>query len=274
MTAFYRESVMRNEHYMIYSEAVLDVAKAPYDAALVRDQVSIRKRRKITDLTAEDTVFIKLRSGISTALNLDIVKNRPDFLKDDFLDRYDLEFTDMMAYGDRLVYVISFEQKAYIPELLFKGQIYIDQESLALLAADFEFNPDLIHKEPEMFLVSTSSKIRIRPVMARYHAEYRSVDKQFYLSQVRGEVELKVRKRRKWISSRYRISIEMAVTDLIPDQRLRINPSDRVSRNMVLADEPFLFDPEFWGIYNTIEPEASLMESIQKLEHSEQEISE
>ena len=64
----------------------------------------------------------------------------------------------------------------------------------------------------------------------------------------------------------------MAITDLIPNQRLRINQADRVRRNIVLADEPFQFDPEFWGIYNTIETEASLQESIMKLEHSSQEI--
>ncbi len=272
MTAYYRESVKRNDHCMVYSEAVLDVAKAPYTVSSVNDQVSIRKRRKITDVTAEDTVLFKLRSGISTSLSLDVIKNRPDFLKDDFLDRYDLEFTDMMAYGDRLVYVISFQQKEMISELLFKGQLFLDQESLALLSVDFEFNPDLIHKEPGLFLVSRSPSIRIRPVMARYHVDYRSVNNLYYVSQVRGEVEMKVRKRRKWISSRYRISIEMAITDLIPDQRLRISQADRVSRNIVLADEPFQFDPEFWGVHNVIEPEASLMESIQKLEHNHQEI--
>ena len=64
----------------------------------------------------------------------------------------------------------------------------------------------------------------------------------------------------------------MAVTDLIPNKRLRIEPTDRVRRNIVLADEPFQFDPEFWGTHNTIEPEASLLESISKLEHSSQEI--
>lgn len=274
MTAFYRESVKRNDHCMVYTEAILDVAKTPYTLASVGDQVSIRKRRKITDISAEDTVLIKLRSGISTSLNLDVIRNRPDFLKEDFLDRYDLEFTDMMAYGDRLVYVISFQQKAMIPDLLFKGQLFLDQESLALLAADFEFNPDLIHKEPELFLVSRSPNIRIRPVLARYHVDYRSVNNLYYVSQVRGELEMKVRKRRKWISSRYQISIEMAITDLVADQRLRISPADRVSRNIVLADEPFLSDPEFWGIHNAIEPEASLMESIHKLEFNKQEISE
>jgi len=272
MSAFYRESVKRNEHCMVYSEAVLDVAKGPYASLTASDHISIVKRRKISDVTAEDTVLIKLRSGIQTSLSLDVIKNRPDFLEDDFQSRYNLEFSDMMTYGDRLVYVISFEQKREISDLLFKGQVYLDQETMAVLAVDFEFNPHLLHKEPELFLVSRSPKIRIRPIAAKYHVNYRSLNKRYYVSQVRGEVEMKVRKRKKWISSRYKISIEMAITDLIPGQRLRINPSDRVSRNIVLADEPFQFDPEFWGIYNTIEPEASLQESIMKLEHSNQEI--
>jgi len=272
MTAFYRESVKRNEHCMIYSEAILDVAKAPYASLSYSDHISIAKRRKISDVTTEDTIFIKLRSGITTSLSLDVVKNRPDFLLEDFQERYNLEFTDMMTYGDRLVYVISFQQKKEIHDLLFKGQLFLDQETLAVVAADFEFNPDLLHREPGLFLVSRSPNIHIRPVMAKYHVDYRSVQNQYYVSQVRAVVEMKARKRKKWIASRYRISIEMAITDLVPNQRLRINPADRVSRNIVLADEPFQFDPEFWGIHNTIEPESSLMESILKLEHSSQEI--
>jgi hypothetical protein len=272
MTAFYRESVKRDEHCMVYSEAVLDVAKVPYSSLISNDHVSIVKRRKISDVATEDTILVKLRSGISTSMSLDIIKNRPDFLEADFHTRYNLEFTDMMTYGDRLVYVIGFQQKKEIHDLLFKGQIYLDQETLAVLAADFEFNPDLLHKEPELFLVSRSPKIRIRPVMAKYHVDYRSFQNRYYISQVRAEVEMKVRKRKKWISSRYKISIEMAITDLIPNQRLRIIPADRVSRNIVLADEPFQWDPIFWGIHNTIEPEASLLESIRKLEHSSQEI--
>jgi CarboxypepD_reg-like domain len=272
MTAFYRESIKRNDHCMVYSEAVLNVAKAPYTSLTSSDHVSILKRRKIFDLSSEDTVLIKLRSGIPTSMTLDAIKNRPDFLEDDFTDRYMLEFTDMMTYGDKLVYVLSFQQKKEIQDLLFKGRIYLEQESLAVLAADFEFNPDLIQKQAGLFLVSRSPNIHVRPLMAKYHVDYRSVNNRYYVSQVRAELEMKLRKRRKWISSRYKISIEMAITDLIPNKRLRINHSDRVGRNIVLADEPFEFDPLFWGIHNTIEPEASLMESIRKLDHSSQEI--
>ena len=268
MTAFYREAVKRNDHFMIYSEAVLDVAKAPYSSGLTADAVRIRKGRKITDVTSEDTILVKLRSGISTSMNLDVIKNRPDFLLPDFRERYDLEFTDLMIYGDRLVYVISFTQKSNIPEPLFIGQLYLDQESLTLLAADFEFNPQLIHKEPGLFLVSKSPNIRIRPMKAKYHVEYRNLEGRYYVSQVRAEVEFKVRRKRKWIGSRYLISIEMAITDVIPGQRLRISQSERVKPNEILSEEKFQFDPLFWGEYNTIEPEASLMESIRRLQEN------
>lgn len=274
MTAYYRESVKRNDHCMVYSEAVLDVAKGPYSGLGTQDQVRIQKRRKITDLSAEDTVMIKLRSGIYTSFNLDVVKNRPDFLLDDFASRYDLEFTDMMTYGDRLVYVISFRQKPSLSQVLFQGQLYLAQEDLAIVAADFQFNPDLIHKEPDLFLVSRTSKIHIRPILAAYHVDYRSSGSKYYLSQVRAEVEMKVRRKRKWIGARYRIGIEMAVIDLLPSQRLRIDPSDRVKPNLVLSDEPFQFDPRFWGIHNTIEPETSLLESISRLKQNQLEINE
>ena len=272
MTAFYRESVKRNDDFMIYSEAVLDVAKGPYEPFSQGDQVRIRKGRKVTDVSEEDTVMIKLRSGIYTSLTLDVVKNRPDFLIEGFEKLYDLEFTDMMTYGDRLVYVISFEQKSHITDLMFQGQLYLDQQTLTIVAADFEFNPELIHKEPGLFLVSRSPSIRVRPVFARYHVDYRAVDGRYHISQVRAELEVKVRKRRQWIGARYRISIEMAITDVEPGQRLRISLSDRVRADIVMADQPFEFDPSFWGIHNTIEPEASLKESIRRIEESLLEI--
>ena len=268
MSAFYRESVRRSQHVLVYSEAVLDVAKAPYDSELQTDAVRIEKGRKITDVTSQDTVMVKLRSGISTSLNLDVIKNRPDFLLPDFAERYELEFSDLVVHGDRLVYVISFKQRSGIQEPLFQGQLFLDQENLALLAADFEFNPALIHKAPGLFLVSRSPAIRIRPLQARYHVEYRQHEGKYHVSQVRAELEIRVRKRRRWIGDRYAISIEMAITDILPGQRLRIDPSERVRPGVVLSDERFEFDPLYWGIYNTIEPESSLMESIEKLEES------
>jgi hypothetical protein len=266
MTAFYRESVRRNDRCMSYTEAVLDVAKGPYSPSLQADYARIRKGRKITDHSARDTVMIKLRSGVYSSLTLDIIKNPPDFLSGDFQELYDMDFSDMMTYGDRLVYVISFRQKERIPVLMFQGKLYLDQESLAIIAADFEYNPELIQTEPELFMVSSSPHIHIKPILARYHIDYRELQGRYSLSQVRAEVEMKVRKRRRWMGALYRITLEMAVTDVNPGERLKINMSERVKPGTVMADQPFEFDPLFWGPYNTIQPEATLMESLRRLE--------
>jgi hypothetical protein len=272
VTAYYRESVKRNEHFLMFSEAILDVAKSPYWQSSATDHVRIRKSRKITDVTAEDTVMVKLRSGISSSLSLDVIKNPPDFLAPDLVERYDLKFTDMMIYADRLVYVISFRQKSHIPDLLYRGRLYVDQESLAIVAADFEFNPIKIRKKPGLFLVKRSPRITIRPMLARYHVDYKEVNGRYHISQARGEVEIKVRRRRKWIGARYRITMEVAITDVIPDQRLRISPSERVRPGHALSDEPFRFDPLFWGEHNTIEPEVSLTEALSRIVQNLQEI--
>jgi hypothetical protein len=266
MSAYYRESVKRNDHCMVFSEALLEVAKGPYVGGAQGDEVRILKGRKVTDLTTGDTVMIKLRSGIYSSLSLDVVKNQPDFLTENFQERYDLDFTDMMTYGDKLVYVISFTQKAHIDDLLFRGTIYIDQENLAILAADFEYNPELIQREPGLFLISSTPHIHIRPMFARYHVDYRDLNGQFHVSQVRAEVEMKVRRRHQWIGANYRIAIDMAITDVHPGERLRISPADRVRPGTVLADQPFEFDPLFWGPFNTIEPETTLLESIRRIE--------
>ena len=271
MTAFYREAVKRNEHCMLYSEALVDIAKSPYGSGIFRDQVQIQRGRKITDVNSEDTIMIKLRSGLQASLSLDIVKQRADFLQPDFADRYILEFSDIVSYGDRLVYVINFHQRPHITSILFGGKIYIDQLSMAIVAADFQFSPELIHKEPDLFLISSSPRIRIRPVQASYHVDYHLNDGLYYLGQVRADVVLKVRRRRRWIGSRYRISLEMAITDNRPGERLRIPHDKRVRENLIMVDQTFPFDPLFWGIHNTIQPEATLMESIRRLELQLQE---
>ncbi len=266
MTAFYRESIKRNEHCMLYSEALVDIAKTPYSSGSYQDQVQIRKGRKITDVNTEDTILIKLRSGLKASLSLDVVKQRADFIQEDFADRYVLEFSDIISYGDRLVYVINFHQRPHITTLLFNGKIYIDQVSMAIVAVDFQFSPELIHREPGLFLVSSSPRIRIRPVQASYHVDYQLTEGRYHLGQVRADVVLKIRRRRQWIGSRYRISLEMAVTNNQPGKRLRIPPGERVRENLIMADQNFPFDPLFWGIHNTIQPEATLMESIRQLE--------
>ncbi|MBN1131512.1 MAG: carboxypeptidase-like regulatory domain-containing protein [Bacteroidales bacterium] len=268
MYAFYRELVSRNDHYMILSEAILDIAKAPYQNEFVPDRVKIFKGRKIMDVTSEDTILLKIKSGIYTSLDLDIIKNPPNFLSEHFTDLYNFDFSDIISYGNNLVYVIRFTPRSHIEETLFIGNLYIDMDNLAIIAADFRFDPEKVQREQGLFVVSKSRNINIRPLSAAYHVGYRMTNGRYHISQVRADVELKIRKRRKWIGSRYNIALEMAITKVSPGEQVKIVPGERVKPNSIMSEETFEYDPEFWGIHNIIEPEKSLEEAFRQLNES------
>jgi hypothetical protein len=272
MQAYYREKVSKDDKTMVFSEAVVEIAKAPYTGSLAAERSRIMKGRKITNIDLQDTVVFKIRSGLSTMLQLDIIKNPPGFLADDFILMYDLYFSDVVSFKDKLVYVITFRPKDHIDETLFRGNIYIDRETLAIIAADFEYDPVRLGREAQMFVSKKSRRVNIRPVSAKYYVEYTQSDSAYHLSQVQGEVGFKVRKRRQWIASKYEISLEMAVTHTDPGSPPEIRYSEQLKPSTILSEQIFEYDPEFWGDYTTITAEASLTEALQRIEQSMLEI--
>lgn len=272
MQAYYREKVNKDDKTMVFSEAVVEIAKAPYTSSLVAERSRILKGRKITNIDLQDTVVFKIRSGLSTMLQLDVINNPPGFLVENFIFLYDLHFSDVVSFKDNLVYVITFRPKEHIDETLFRGNLYIDRETLAIIAADFEYDPVRLGRESQMFVSKKSRGVKIRPVSAKYHVEYTQSDQAYHLSQVQGEVGFKVRKRRQWIASKYEISLEMAITHTDPGNPPEIRYSEQLKPSTILSEQKFEYDPEFWGDYTTITPEASLTEALQRIEQSMLEV--
>jgi hypothetical protein len=272
MQAYYREKVNKDDKTMLFSEAVVEIAKAPYFSSLQTERSRILKGRKITNIDLQDTVVFKIRSGLSTMLQLDIIKNPPGFLSDNFISVYDLHFSDVVSFKDKLVYVITFRPKEHIDETLFRGNLYIDRETLAIIAADFEYDPLRLGREAQMFVSKKSRGVKIRPVSAIYHVEYTQSDHAYHLSQVQGKVGFKVRKRRQWIASKYEISLEMAITHTDPGNPPEIRYSEQLKPSTIMSEQKFEYDPEFWGDYTTITPETSLKEALQRIEQSMLEV--
>mgnify|MGYP006291982655 CR=1 FL=1 len=272
MVAYYRESVQRNKKVMFFSEAVVEINKSSYANPHSTERIKLLKGRKITDVSEEDTVLLKIRAGVNTALALDVIENPPDFLDMHFHERYKVGLVDVVSFKNKLVYVINFYPRDHAEEALFKGNLYIDQQSMALVAADFAYDPVKIGREQSRFVVKKSRRLHVRPVSAEYHMEYRESNGRYHLSQVQGEARFRVRKKRQWIGSTYAIQIEMAVTDVAPGKNVQVSLGEALRPNVVLSEEQFEYDPSFWGTYNTIAPETSLTEALQKIEKSMQEI--
>ncbi len=95
-------------------------------------------------------------------MQLDIVKNLPDFLLPDGKGNvYSYASCDMTVIDNRLVNVISFRQNKGIKEPLYCGELYIDAENNALVQARLEINPAYVRQATDMFIERKTRKWKI-----------------------------------------------------------------------------------------------------------------
>jgi hypothetical protein len=266
MTVFYRETIKKNRTYVSLSEAVLDVYKQPTFSSRM-DMIELSKGRKSTDYTKLDTVTFKMQGGPYTSLMLDIIKNPEEIFTSDMVGNYQFTIENISKIGDRLMYVIDFKQREFITEPLYAGKLYVDTESLAILSASFSLNVSNKETAAELFIRKKPAGARVYPTEANYQVNYREKDGKWIFGYSRAELVFKIEWKRRLFNTYYSSSIEMAVTDWEKSPARNAKPADRLKQNVVMMEEVSGFaDPDFWGIYNVIEPEKPIDQAIRKIQ--------
>ncbi len=265
LKAYFREFTLKDNEIMTFSEALLEIEKQATESNLKRDKVRIEKGRKIQNTTAEDTVLLKIKAGVHSSLQLDIITNLPDFLGPDFNKIYNFNFADIIYFNDRLVYLINFEQKKGLKDAYYKGQLYIEQKNLAIVAADFELNPAFFKKDASEFFIKKSRKIKTRLLKAHYRVEYSEVEGLHLINMSHADLSFKFRRKRNWISSTYKVAIELAVTDAELNADINIPRNSLINPQSIFSDQQLPADPEYWENYNIILPEEELREAVKRM---------
>ena len=265
MTAFYRETIKKRRKNASLTEAVVKIFKQPYHTTR-NDAVELVKSRKNTNYSRLDTIALKLQGGPFSALYSDVVKY-PDYIftEDTFL-YYDFSFSPTTEINNRPVYVVDFKQQPNIVTPLYKGKLYIDSESFALISADYELNVENKDEAVKLFLKKKPRKVDVEPMNARYKVDYKITNGKWYYSYSNLQLAFRVKWPKKLFSSTYTLDVEMAVTDWNNNMVAKVNPQNRIRPTIILSDEASGFsDPEFWGEYNIIEPEKSIESAIRKI---------
>lgn len=191
LTSFYRESVLKNNKYMIYLESVLDIYKGSYSNKLALERVKVFKSRKIYDANRLDTISFRLKGGIKGCLQLDIVKNLPEFLDKELIHLYHYRLVDISTYDNRSVYIIEFKPKPNLSEPLLQGRIFIETNSLAIIRAEFGYDKYRLYELKNRFIVKGSAKTKTRPILVNYVVSYRNIDGKYYLNHALGNLKLR-----------------------------------------------------------------------------------
>ena len=267
MVAFYRESIKKGSSYISLVETVLDVYKASY-RSYNNDQSRIYIGRKATDITPRDTVLLKFQGGISDALMLDIAKN-PEIVFGTDGSEYNFHIEGLINFNNKPHYRISFTPLSMIEDILFRGTIYLEHETLAFARMEFNMNVEDRKDAANIFIRRKPSKMRVEVVKAQYVVDYIEDNGNWYFNYSGTDVEFRVRWTNRFFglfSTNYLISSEIAITDRYDDNIIRFPRSERIRSTDVIAERvEYFLDPTFWGEYNIIEPDQEITDAIDRL---------
>lgn len=268
MTAFYRETIKKHWSYIGLSEAVVEVYKQPYNGDR-GDLVRLFKGRKSTQVEKMDTLLFKLQGGPYSTLMLDVVKDPYMILSNDVLEMYEYTYVNITRVNGRLNYVIEFKQRPNVTNPLFYGRFYIDVDSFAITSISFNLNTENRQEASAMFIRRKPLGVNVYPTSANYLVNYTEKDGKWYYSYSRGEVGFKVNWKKRLFNTTFSTMVEMAITDWEPTQEKHFKPSDRLKMNVIMSETVNGFsDENFWGDYNTIEPEQSIESAIKKIKRN------
>lgn len=260
IVSFYREGANHGDKNLYYAESVFKIYKTSYNLGSNHDQVVALKSRVMRN--SADSLIFKLKAGVRGILDLDIMKNLPDFLSGSTMDSYVYWKNDIVAMDTVSAYAIGFEQRHDILYPLYSGTIYINSDNGALVGADFEINPRYIEKSASMFVTRPVREFRVVPQSITYSVRYKIWQGRYFISHIRGDLRFDVRRKRRLFSSSYSVFLEL--TSLKPE----VGNVERFSRQQVISpatvfyDSNFSYDVDFWENFNYIKPEDKLLRSI------------
>ena len=265
LTTFYRESVKKGNNYIIISEAILEIFRTGFNEEFPFDQVRMVKGRKNVDIHHTDTVTLKLKAGLQTSLFLDIVRNKPEFFNEDFFPFYTYDMTDIILDEDRYTYVITFKQHTYTQPPHYEGKIFIDMESLAIRAFEFNINPETIKKAAKYLVIHKPRNFDVIPVSAQYYVRYQNEKDKLYLAYILSDNVFRIRKKNQLISRTFQTITEMAVTDTQTQNVTRFKQKEITDINDLFINQVGGYDEDFWGEYNYIQPDEPLEEALKRI---------
>lgn len=267
LTTFYREGVQLKNKFQNLTEAVFKVYKPSLMEPDIPDQIKLLKMSRIDNRENTDTLIAKIRAGIQACLQLDIMKELPDFLSVDSEDNpYVYTSGDITFMDDRCVNVVYFEQDKGVKLPLYCGALYIDSENGALLQARIEVQPKYIKKATRIFVVRQAQKVSLTTQKVVYTISYKQWEGTYYVHHIRGDLYFRMKKKRALFSNpTLHTWFEMVTCKIDKDNVSRFPRTERVPTRTVFADMNFKYDKNFWEDFNVIPLEEELGRIIEKV---------
>ena len=265
LTGFYRETIKQHRDYISIAEAVAEIYKSPYSFTIESDKVKILKGRKGSNVKKADTLMVKMQGGPHVSLYLDVAKYPDLILTREEMQNYEYEMTDMVSLNNETNYVITFKPRVQLDYPLYYGKLYISVENLAISMAEFSLDLSDVAKATSIFVKKKPAGLRFEPQSTSYLVTYKKQGDKYYLNYMRNDIKFRADWRRRIFETTYTIMSEMAITERSTENVNKISAKESFRPYAILSDRVNeYFDENYWGAYNTIEPDESIQSAINK----------
>ena len=267
LRGFYRETAQKRNRFISVSEGVVDLYKSGYHKRDWRDGVAILKGRRLLSQRPGDTLAVKLQGGPVLPVHLDLVKERDILLNEEELAKYSFSFDAPKKAGDRMQYVVDIKPQVVEEYALYRGKLYIDQETLAFTKIDLELDMTDLDKVTSMILRKKPLGLRFMPRLLTVSIDYKTDGGVTRINYIRNVIKFRCDWKKRVFKSNFTIVSEMVVTDRREGDDIRpIKVRDTFNRGDNFYDKVIYFDdPDFWGSENIIEPTEDLLDGIDKI---------
>jgi hypothetical protein len=257
LNAFYKEEVSRNNSYLSINEAILAVHKESYLKSK-RDVVSVKDIRAFNNMESEDSICVKLQGGPLCALDLDIAKN--PFLGCETYDidkYYTFSYNKPETINNKEYYVIDFKPLYKKDQILFRGKLFIEKNSLAIGRIVYSMDVQRDAWSYKRFVKKSPKGKEMKINSAEYVVNYKERDGKWFFDYSSSDIQLNITDPSTRVYDIYNLKSQIAVINLVSDN----NPSEDqmiIDKSDVMADLAGKYNSDSeWDKYNMIMAMAS-----------------
>ncbi len=267
---FYREVIRADAAYYAVAEAVFEsqVLKTKGDDPAVLKLVQGRRSETVKSTRIFEDYHPG--GGPNYLMNHTLEADLPDFLKEQNTQDYIYSIDSITSYEGKDVYMIGFDQRDNLRKNLWKGTIYLDAESFALIQLTWslsekgiEYRKHLTGADKVMAdLLGIDFTVLKKSTTYSYH----KMGATWALQDARLTMDIHFRQPRKEIDEQFTFLAEMLALHQTTGPLTPFARSDVWQKNRLVKSLPGEFDPEFWGAENIIQPDKSLTAAVASMD--------
>lgn len=253
---FFRVDTKKGDEYILLSEAAFDIYNEGYSSKMGNRFRLIKARHIQDDRIPKELILGGVNpNGLYEA---DIIKQiaQSSLLNKNGLKNHNFKLNGIINYNGADAYEISFEQREGVKKSLYRGKMYIDVGSLAIISIDQALSPrGISYAKFGNATERTSAKlmgIDIKKKNDNIFVQYQLYGQKWVLSNVKSSAIYNFKSDRKFYDFPATIKFDYVVTEI---DTAEIN---QFSDKELLGDYKWLHlqnadgDKDFWKDYNII----------------------